>query len=175
VYWNEKHVLVCTAVHCMKKGSSTLAGRLRVELKRHGLDERVLCNTCDSIEICDMGPNVVVYPDGIIYSGVQVSDIKEIINHVEGGPPVERLRLTPDRPDEVKRRRFFAAAVGESVPVTLERFRQLAAEHGLDDAWVEEQRQRGFIAVKAAESGQDVTVTSKARVRYGLPSSKPSA
>lgn len=169
MYWSEKHILACTAIHCMKKGSSTVAGRLRIELKRRGLEERVMCNTCDSIEVCDMGPNMVVYPDGIIYSGVQVSDIQDIINHLEGGPPVERLMLTPDRPDEVNRGSFFQAAVerGESVPYS--EFADLACQHDLDDAWINEQKQRGFIAIKEAEDGENVvTVTSKARMRYRI-------
>lgn len=166
MFWTERHVLCCTAIHCMKKGSSTVAGRLRIELKRRGLDERVMCNTCDSIEVCDMGPNIVVYPEGIIYAGVQVSDIKDIIAHLEGGPPVERLILTPDRPDEVNRRNFYHAAVEGSDTTPYADFAGLAAEFDLDDAWIYEQRQRGFIAVKDDEGTQVVTVTSKAKLRY---------
>ena len=174
MFWADRHVLCCTAIHCMKKGSSTVAGRLRIELKRRGLDERVMCNTCDSIEICDMGPNIVVYPEGIIYAGVQVSDIKDIIAHLEGGPPVERLILTPDREDEVNRRSLYEAAVAEGEQVGMTRFAEIVADHGLDDAWIKEQRARGFIAVRDADDGdsdgQIVTVTSKARMRYFIES-----
>jgi (2Fe-2S) ferredoxin len=172
MFWTERHVLCCTAIHCMKKGSSTVAGRLRIELRRRGLDERVMCNTCDSIEVCDMGPNIVVYPEGIIYAGVQVSDIKDIIAHLEGGPPVERLILTPDREDELNRRSLYEATVAEGEQVAMTRFAEIVAEHGLDDAWITEQRARGFIAVRDAEDGQGriVIVTSKARLRYFIPS-----
>lgn len=168
MFWAERHVLCCTAIHCMKKGSSTVAGRLRIELKRRGLDERVMCNTCDSIEVCDMGPNIVVYPEGIIYAGVQVKDIKDIIAHLEGGPPVERLILTPDRPDEVNRRKFYERAVEQGEPIDFTAFNELAAEFDLDDAWIQEQKARGFIAVRDAEDGdgQQVSVTSKAKIRY---------
>jgi hypothetical protein len=39
---------------------------------------------------------MVVYPDGIIYSGIVVKDIPEIIDSLrEGGEPVERLILRP--------------------------------------------------------------------------------
>lgn len=152
----------------MKKGSSTVAGRLRIELKRRGLDEHVMCNTCDSIEVCDMGPNIVIYPEGIIYSGVQVKDIKDIIAHLEGGPPVERLILTPDRPDEVNRRKFYEQAVTRGETVPMEDFSSLAGQFDLDEAWIQEQKARGFIAVRDSEDGdgQEVSVTSKAKLRY---------
>ena len=156
----------------MKRGSSTVAGRLRIELKRRGLDERVMCNTCDSIEVCDMGPNIVVYPENIIYSGVQVSDIKEIIAHLEGGPPVERLILTPDSNDEVNRRNLYAAAIAEGDAVDYDRFVEIAGDHDLDEQWIAIQKGTGFIAVRDNEAGdgQTVTVTSKARIRYFIES-----
>ena len=152
----------------MKLGSSTVAGRLRIELKRRGLDERIMCNTCDSIEVCDMGPNIVVYPEGIIYSGVQVSDIKDIIAHLEGGPPVERLILTPEREDEVNRRELYATAAREGEPLPYERFAELVDDHGLDERWIAGQKGRGFIAVRDNEDGDGhvVSITSKTKMRY---------
>ena len=93
MYWNRKHVLVCTANHCMQKGAQRVAGQLRIQMKREGLDHDVMVNTCDSIDLCDIGPNMVVYPDGIIYHGVGTKDIPEIIDSLrEGGEPVH-----PDR------------------------------------------------------------------------------
>jgi (2Fe-2S) ferredoxin len=40
---------------------------------------------------CERGPNIVVYPAKVFYSGVQYSDLEEIADHARGGPPVERL------------------------------------------------------------------------------------
>jgi (2Fe-2S) ferredoxin len=169
MYWNRKHVLVCTANHCMQKGASAVAGRLRIEMKRKGLDTDVLVNTCDSIDLCDVGPNIVVYPDRIIYSGVQVKDIPEIIDSLrEGGQPVERLMLTPESTDETRRRVFYeAATTTQAVPA--DAFQVLAEEHGFDAAWVNEQARRGFIARKEIDGEPVITVTSKARNRYGIP------
>ncbi len=175
MYWAKKHVLACTAIHCMKKGSSTVAGRLRIELIRRGLQHSVMCNTCDSIELCDMGPNIVVYPDGIIYSGVQVSDIRDIIEHLEGGPPVERLILSPDRPDEINRRNFYHAAVEQQEDLSLADFTDLAQQFELDSEWINEQKQRGFIALKDEDGTIIVTATSKANIRYGIPELEPSS
>lgn len=168
MYWNRKHVLVCTASHCMQKGANNVAGRLRLEMKRRGLDKDVLVNTCDSIDLCDIGPNIVVYPERVIYSHVQVSDLKEIIEHLQGGDPVERLVLTPETPEEAAREDFFRSVVASGETSTAGMFASLAAEHGYDDAWINEQARRGFIARKEADGVPTVTVTTKALQRYRI-------
>lgn len=173
MYWNRKQVLICTASHCMQKGASNVAGRLRIELKRRGLDRDVLVNTCDSIDLCDIGPNIVVYPEGVIYSGVSTNDLKDIIAHLEGGEPVERLLLTADTPAEVNREQVYRRAVelGESVSAAV--FAVLSAEHGLDENWVAEQARRGFIARKEIDGVPTVIVTTKARQRYRIQTAEP--
>lgn len=168
MYWNRKQVLVCTASHCMQKGANNVAGRLRIECKRRGLDRDVLVNTCDSIDLCDIGPNIVVYPEGVIYSGVQVSDLKDIITHLEGGEPVERLILSADTPAEIDREQFYRAAVAEGNPLPAERFEELAASSGFDATWVAEQARRGFVARKELDGLPVITVTSKALQRYRI-------
>lgn len=169
MYFCRKHVLVCTAVHCNQKGAQQVAARLRIELKRRGLDADIMVNTCDSIDLCDIGPNIVVYPDGIIYRGVQVKDIPDVIESLRaGGRPVERLLLTADGEDEVRRRQFFVVAA-EREPVPADEFLALARAHGFDEAWCAEQARRGFIARKPYSEGQAVWITRKARRRYGLP------
>ncbi len=168
MYWNRKHVLICTASHCMQKGANNVAGRLRIEMKRQGLDSDVLVNTCDSIDLCDIGPNIVVYPEQVIYSHVQVSDLKEIIGHLQGGAAVERLILTPDTPEESRREAFFRAVVTLGDTVAAATFAELALEHGFDEAWINEQARRGFIARKEADGVPTITVTSKALHRYRI-------
>ncbi|HYI14006.1 MAG TPA: (2Fe-2S) ferredoxin domain-containing protein [Thermomicrobiales bacterium] len=168
MYWNRKHVLVCTASHCMQKGANNVAGRLRLEMKRKGLDTDVLVNTCDSIDLCDIGPNIIVYPEQVIYSHVQVSDLKDIMVHLQGGEPVERLTLTPDTPEEAEREGFYRAATASGDTVTAEEFGELVTGHGYDDAWVNEQARRGFIARKEADGVPSITVTTKALQRYRI-------
>ncbi|MCS7255542.1 MAG: (2Fe-2S) ferredoxin domain-containing protein [Thermomicrobium sp.] len=170
MYWCRLHVLVCTANHCTQKGAQQVAARLRLELKRAGLDGEIMVNTCDSIDLCDIGPNIVVYPQGWIYRNVQVSDLPELIESLRAGDrPVERLLLRPDSEDEARRRALYREAV-EQEPLSVEAFAALAERYGFDEAWVAEQARRGFIARKPGEGGDRITVTSKARHRYGLAS-----
>ena len=169
MYWNRKHVLICTASHCAQKGAQQVAGRLRIELKRKGLDADVLANTCDSIDLCDIGPNIVVYPDGIIYHGVTTKDIPDLIESLrEGGRPVERLVLTPGSGAEEERRVLYQRAA-ETQPLTSEAFEALVLEAGWGADWINEQARRGFIARKEQEGQPVISITSKARNRYGLP------
>ncbi len=42
--------------------------------------------------MCERGPNMVVYPEGIWYSGVQVADVPELVREqFSNGRPLERL------------------------------------------------------------------------------------
>ncbi len=170
MYWTKKHVLVCTASHCSKKGSMDVAGRLRLEVVRKGLDADILVNNCGTIDLCDCGPNLVVYPDNVIYNGVTVKDIPDIMGHLRGGPVVDRLVLSPTSDAEVQRKAFYADALaveGGLAPVDAE---AMATRHEFEDGWIAEQLTRGFMARKPhPESGEDrLLVTKKARVRYSL-------
>lgn len=170
MYWTRKHVLICTASHCMQKGANNVAGRLRIELKRRGLDEGLMVNTCDSIDLCDIGPNIVVYPEGLIYAGVQVSDLPEIIEHITGGPPVDRLVVSQDSREECTQAQFYRAADSVQVDGVIQAsdFFELAASHGFDESWIGEQARRGFIGRKELDNRPIVSITSKARARYRL-------
>jgi (2Fe-2S) ferredoxin len=152
----------------MQKGANNVAGRLRIELKRRGLDHDIMVNTCDSIELCDIGPNIVVYPEGTIYSGVGTGDLKDVIAHLEGGEPVERLVLRPETPAEAARERFFVEAVADGVATPADAFTSLAEAHGFDANWIAEQARRGFIARKEIDGVPGIVVTTKTLVRYRI-------
>jgi (2Fe-2S) ferredoxin len=146
-----------------------VAGRLRLEVIRRGLDAEILVNNCGTIDLCDIGPNLVVYPDNIIYRGVTIRDIPAILGHLTGGPPVDQLVLEADSPEEEARRGLYREAISGGPPLPTEQFAEIAVRHGFDDTWIAEQQRRGFIARKPDESGQEtIVVTKKARDRYRL-------
>jgi (2Fe-2S) ferredoxin len=58
-------------------------------------DVRINASGC--LDRCELGPTMVVYPDGVWYryrTGAEVDDI--LREHVIGGRPVERLMLRPE-------------------------------------------------------------------------------
>src|ERR671911_1536600 len=111
MYWTHKHVLACTASHCAAKGANDVLMLLRREVLRRGLDKSILVNNCGTIDLCDIGPNIVVYPDGVIYSGVTKSNIPELVDALATDTIVERLVLNPETAAERARHDFYAAAV----------------------------------------------------------------
>ncbi len=172
MYWTKRHVVMCTSSHCATKGANDVIARLRLEVIRKGLDAEILINQCGTIDLCDMGPNLVVYPDNTILRNVTLKDIPVVVAYLRGDTDAPaHLLLTPDSPDEVQRRGFYAAAVQDGATLPASAFMALAAAHDLTEAWVGEQQRRGFIARKPGadgESEETITVTSKAINRYRL-------
>lgn len=77
---------------CAARGSALTIDALRKELAARGLGNNVQLTTCGSLGLCERGPNLVVYPDGIWYSGVKPEDVPEIVeSHFQQGLPVARL------------------------------------------------------------------------------------
>ncbi len=76
---------------CGDKGGEAVRERFWLELERAGLDYVKVTRLGCMVQHKN-GPVVVVYPEGIWYSGVTVEDVAEIVDtHLSGGPPVERL------------------------------------------------------------------------------------
>ena len=169
MYWTKRHVVVCTAAHCNQKGAMNVIGKLRLGVVRQGLDDEILINNCGTIDLCDIGPNMVVYPEGVILSGVASGDIPEVIDYLNGGQTPERLVLNRETPAEVNRRGFFQTATRQG-PMPTNDFATLALTFGLDEVWIAEQLRRGFIAKKpnVGDGAESIAITKKARARYSL-------
>jgi (2Fe-2S) ferredoxin len=170
VYWTKKQVYVCTASHCMSKGANDVVGRLRLDIVRKNLDAEIMINNCNTIDLCDIGPNIVVYPDNIVYRGVTVKDLPEIVEHLKGGPVVERLLVSATSDEELARKAFYSDLLALEGLLSLDNVQQTAAAHNYDEAWINEQMRRGFLAKKVnQESGDEFyQVTKKSRVRYSV-------
>lgn len=99
----ERHVFVCTnerpAGHprgcCKGKNSEKLRDYLKARVKEIGL-ERVRINSAGCLDRCELGPTVVIYPEGVWYSPKNTADMDEIVKvHLVGGGRVRRLMLMP--------------------------------------------------------------------------------
>lgn len=97
----EKHVFICTNQRvnserpsCGEAHGTELVKAFKNELKERGLNFTVRAQKAGCFDICESGPNVVVYPEGVFYGRVQLSDVPEIVQeHLVNDRPVERLRL----------------------------------------------------------------------------------
>jgi 3-hydroxy-5-methyl-1-naphthoate 3-O-methyltransferase len=92
------HIYVCDqkkpdgAPCCSARGSFRVIDALRKAVAGSGLSGAVQITVSGSIGLCERGPNMVIYPEGIWYSGVTPEDISEIVReHLQNGRVVERL------------------------------------------------------------------------------------
>lgn len=101
----EKHVFICSQGRppghprgsCQERGCTPLVETFWFEMQERNLFGRFAVTSSGCIGPCGMGPNVLVYPDGVMYNGVSKEDIPTIIEeHLLGGKVVERLLATPD-------------------------------------------------------------------------------
>jgi (2Fe-2S) ferredoxin/predicted O-methyltransferase YrrM len=95
------HVFVCHHKKpdgipcCWARGADNLLDALRREINARGLEDEVQITACESLGLCEHGLNMIVYPEGVWYSGVKPEDAQEIVrSHFEEDTPVERLVRT---------------------------------------------------------------------------------
>lgn len=96
------HIFVCEnerpAEHprgcCAAKGSKEIRMWFKDLLREHGLKAKSRANRAGCLNYCELGPTVVVYPDGTWYGPRTHEDVQEIVlSHVRDGKVVERLLL----------------------------------------------------------------------------------
>ena len=86
------HVLICGGTGCTSSGSATLMSALEEELKIRGLDDEIKVVKTGCFGLCELGPIMIVYPEGTFYSRVTPEVIPEIVEeHLLKGRPVTRL------------------------------------------------------------------------------------
>jgi NADH-quinone oxidoreductase F subunit len=86
------HVLVCAGTNCALKGSQAVRERLVSELEGRGLGAEVKVVETGCFGLCEEGPTVVVYPEGVLYCRVTPDDVPELVEeHLLKGRRLERL------------------------------------------------------------------------------------
>jgi (2Fe-2S) ferredoxin len=98
------HVFCCINVRpkadprgsCARKNSVQLRDYMKSKAKAMDIGP-VRINASGCLDRCELGPTMVVYPDGIWYHYETESDVDEILEcHIKNGQVVERLMLKPE-------------------------------------------------------------------------------
>lgn len=98
------HVFVCTNRRpdghkrgsCAERGSEKLRDYMKARAKELGL-KRVRINTAGCLDRCELGPCIVVYPEGIWYRVGTPADVDAVLaQHLRDGGRATPLLLDPE-------------------------------------------------------------------------------
>ena len=97
----KKHVFICTNQRapgekkcCGEQHGMALVAAFKKSLKEKNLNVEIRAQRTGCLDVCELGPALVVYPEGVFYRNVNLSDVEEIINlHLVNNKTVERLEL----------------------------------------------------------------------------------
>ncbi len=88
----EIHVMVCGGTGCHSSKGDEIRKLLEEKSKEKGLEDKVKVVLTGCFGLCEVGPNIVIYPEGIFYCQVKLEDVEEIVEkHFVNGEIVERL------------------------------------------------------------------------------------
>jgi (2Fe-2S) ferredoxin len=97
----EKHIFCCTNQResghkrgcCASKNADDLRDYMKAKVKELGI-RKTRVNNAGCLDRCELGPCMVIYPEGVWYSCKTREDVDEVVReHVQGGRVVERLKL----------------------------------------------------------------------------------
>lgn len=81
-----KHILVCVREReadspkgsCSRCGGDQIRKRFADLLKQHGLKSEMRASKTECLDACELGAIVVIYPDDLWYTQVQIEDVDKI-------------------------------------------------------------------------------------------------
>ncbi|MBI9107040.1 MAG: FAD-dependent oxidoreductase [Spirochaetales bacterium] len=84
-------IALCMGTSCQSSKSTEVAAALEEEIKKYGMEDKVTIVRTGCNGFCAVGPIMVMYPGGILYNGMEASDVPEIFNeHINNHRLVER-------------------------------------------------------------------------------------
>ena len=95
------HIFVCTNQRlsiekksCGEHHGLNLIAEFKTQLNSYKLPLKIRTQKSGCLGICHFGPTIAIYPEGIFYVGVELEDVKEIVeSHIINKQIVERLIL----------------------------------------------------------------------------------
>jgi len=99
----DKHVFFCVNQRaagedcCNNHDAQAARDYVKDKVKKLGLsgeENKIRINSAGCLGRCELGPVLVVYPEAVWYTYVDISDLDEIIEeHLKHGRIVERLKI----------------------------------------------------------------------------------
>ncbi len=96
------HLLLCGGTGCHASGSLAVKKALIAELDKKNLSEEIKIVETGCNGFCALGPIMVVYPEGVIYTLIKPEDIPELVEeHLVKGRFLQRLLYKEPTTEEV--------------------------------------------------------------------------
>ncbi len=91
------HVLVCAGAGCISSDCKSVSKALQENIAKYGLDKEIKVVETGCMGPCDLGPVIMVFPDGVFYRKLKAEDAEEIVSqHLLKGKVVSRLLHSPN-------------------------------------------------------------------------------
>ena len=96
----DKHIFICVNERrdnshrgsCAKCGGLDIRMRFVQLINEYGLKGVVRANKSGCLDVCELGPVVVIYPDAVWYTNVKLDDVDEIFqSNIINNVAVNRL------------------------------------------------------------------------------------
>lgn len=95
-------VLICGGNGCVSQDDSIFK-TFKLELKKNNLDHEIEVIKTGCLGLCELGPVIIIYPEGTFYAKVKASDIPELIKeHFVNNRVLERLLYKTDQDGRVR-------------------------------------------------------------------------
>ena len=82
----QRMIFICTNVDakdgrpaCGLRGGMDICDAIKAEVKSRGLKGKIRALKSGCMDLCEKGPNVMVFPEGALHSGVSDRDIPALI------------------------------------------------------------------------------------------------
>jgi len=96
------HVLLCYGGACISSGAESIKEVMEQEIAKAGLQNEIDVVTTGCMGTCELGPVMVIYPEGIFYQKVKPEDAREIVQeHLLKGRVVKRLFYKKPKTEEM--------------------------------------------------------------------------
>ncbi|MGQ9699992.1 MAG: NADH-ubiquinone oxidoreductase-F iron-sulfur binding region domain-containing protein [Candidatus Bipolaricaulaceae bacterium] len=122
-------VLLCSGSACQSSGALAVKEALVEGITQHGLTEEVQIVETGCMGPCELGPILLVYPDGVYYVRVKPADVGEIVSeHFLKGRPVRRLLWSAPAPEPrtipffARQRKIVLGNCGQIDPEKIEEY-----------------------------------------------------
>ena len=79
-------IFICTNIReedgrpaCGLRGSEKICETFKAEVKKRGLKGKIRALKSGCMDLCEKGPNVMIFPEGTLHSGVTPADVPFLI------------------------------------------------------------------------------------------------